>query len=65
MYKDDKPFESKLLFVNFKNRVVHLVVSKDMDNNICYVSTVYIPDILIREEDLKTKILNQIKNLKL
>ena len=54
-YKDDKPFESKLLYVDFQDQIIHIVVSKDVENNICYIITVYIPDILIWKEDFKTK----------
>lgn len=53
-YNDDKPFQSCLLLgESNSNRKLHVVVSTD--NEYIYIITAYYPDLLIWNDDFKTK----------
>jgi len=52
-YLEDKPFASYLFLGYIENRPIHVVASKGEE--ICYIITVYEPDLEIWNEDFKTK----------
>ena len=55
-YPDDKPYPS-FLILNFINaRPVHVVVARSEKDEVCFVVTVYEPDISIWSKDFKTKL---------
>jgi len=53
-YKNDKPFESALLFYK-EEKVLHIVFSFDEVSNIIYIITVYEPDTKHFHNDYKTR----------
>jgi hypothetical protein len=53
-YPDDEPFPSSLVFGVVKGRPLHLVFSTDESGN-KYIITLYEPDGLKWEPDLKTR----------
>jgi len=54
-YEDDKPFPSRLKLGFAGARPIHVVESKDQENKICHVITVYEPDSNIWNDDYKTR----------
>jgi hypothetical protein len=56
-YPGDQPFPSFLkLFFTEKGKPIHVVVSQDISNGICYVITAYVPDPSIWESNFKIKL---------
>lgn len=54
-YPDDKPYPSYLLFGLIKEKPIHVVVSIDSENKICYVITVYHPDPKFWQDDFRQR----------
>jgi len=54
-YPNDKPYPSFLLSGLVNGRALHLVVAKNMSDNICTIVTAYEPTLDIWENDFKTK----------
>lgn len=56
-YPEDKPFPSLLkLFYTGGGRAIHVVVSQDISNGVCYIITAYEPDPGIWETNFKNKL---------
>lgn len=53
-YKDDKPYPSFLCLKHTDNKAIHVVYAVDKENSIIVI-TVYEPDIIIWNDDFKTK----------
>ena len=54
-YFDDKPFPSKLILKFVNERPIHIVVAQNIETQECIIITCYEPDILIWNDDFKTK----------
>jgi hypothetical protein len=54
-YPDTKPFPSALMFGKAGERILHIVVGFDKEEEGCYIITVYEPDTEHFESDLKTR----------
>ena len=54
-YLDDKPYPSFLILGFCEEKVIHLVVAKNTQNQECIVVTAYIPNPAIWEEGFKIK----------
>lgn len=54
-YPNDVPFQSTLLLGYLDKRPIHVLVGKDPSTAICYIITVYEPDITIWEDDFKRR----------
>ena len=54
-YSDDKPYPSKLIFSMVNNRPIHIVYSKNIDDNTIIIITVYEPNFDIWQKDFKTR----------
>ena len=54
-YPDDSPYPSQLRLGWVNNKAIHVVVSKNAENNSCYVITAYYPSSEIWHEDFKTR----------
>ncbi|MEW6527748.1 MAG: DUF4258 domain-containing protein [Spirochaetota bacterium] len=54
-YIDDKPFSSYLMAYNDNVKIIHAVVSFDIENKICYIITAYYPDADHFEKDMITR----------
>ncbi len=55
VYDNDQPFPSKLLFAVVDEQPLHVVVSKDVKTQECYVVTAYIPTQEYFESDFTTR----------
>lgn len=53
-YPEDKPFPSYLVLGVVKERVLHIVVSSNIQED-CYIITAYEPDSAIWNEDFSSK----------
>ena len=54
-YPDDKPYPSFLLLGFANNRVIHLVLARNLSDDYCVVITAYEPSADIWERDFITK----------
>ncbi len=54
-YFDDKPFPSVLILYIGRKKPLHVVISLDNDNKVCYIITAYIPDLIHFESDYITR----------
>jgi hypothetical protein len=54
-YPDDKPFPSVLLLGCATDRALHVVLGVDIESQICYVITVYIPDPKLWDLDFRRR----------
>lgn len=54
-YTEDEPYPSYLFFSYVNKRPVHVLSALDIETKICYIITVYEPDIEIWSEDFKTR----------
>ena len=54
-YADSKPYPGCLVFGYSEETPIHVVVSIDMNSEIAYVITSYVPDTTHFEVDLKTR----------
>ena len=55
-YADDKPYPSFLILKFVNNKPVHVVVAKNVNENLCFVITVYEPGRTIWSKDFKNKL---------
>ena len=55
-YPDDRPYPSYLILKFVNNRPIHTVISKSDKDELCFVVTVYEPDLSIWAKDYKTKL---------
>src|SRR6266487_3801242 len=54
-YPDDTPYPSKLMLKFIHGFPLHVVVSQNMHDLVCYIITAYYPDPLLWSTDFKTK----------
>ena len=54
-YPDDQPLPSFLLLGRVVDRVVHVVLARDVKTRRCYVITAYEPDLARWEHDFKAR----------
>jgi hypothetical protein len=54
-YPDDRPFPSSLFLGFVRQKPLHVVVAFDAASETCYVITAYEPDLLIWNDDFKTR----------
>lgn len=54
-YPDDKPYPSRLMLGFSRNRILHVVLSSDDENETCHIITAYEPDPKIWTEDFRKK----------
>ena len=54
-YPDDKPYPSFLILGFRREKPIHLVIAKNVQDDECIVVTAYIPDPTIWMKDLKAK----------
>lgn len=54
-YPADSPFPSCLLLGSIDDRSLHVVVAKDMESGLCIIVTVYIPDVVLWQDDFKNR----------
>ncbi len=54
-YPDDQPFPSVLILGFERGEPVHLVAARDRTSGVCFVVTVYRPDLALWSEDFKTR----------
>lgn len=54
-YSDDTPLPSFLVLVYEISKPMHIVVAVDQSSETCYIVTVYIPDLVLWNEDMKTR----------
>lgn len=55
-YPDDFPYPSCLIFGKCKDgRVIHVVAGTNEDEEVLYIITSYIPNVIKFEDDLKTR----------
>ncbi len=54
-YEEDKPFPSALFFKLVNNRPLHVVAAFDEMRNKAYIITSYEPDLIIFENDYRTR----------
>lgn len=54
-YPDDKPFPSFLFLGFVRSKPLHVVVAFDAASQTCHVVTAYEPDLLIWNDDFKTR----------
>ena len=55
-YVDDKPYPSFLLLGFIKSKPLHVVISKNENENVCILITAYYPDNSIWDTTFKNKI---------
>lgn len=54
-YPNDKPYPSYLILAFVKNRPLHVLTALDKIEKMCYIITVYEPDIKLWHDDYKTR----------
>ncbi|OUC15152.1 MAG: hypothetical protein B0A82_08365 [Alkalinema sp. CACIAM 70d] len=52
---DDEPFPSYLILDFVKGRPVHVVISQDVESQICYVVTAYEPNISLWKDNFSKR----------
>jgi len=55
-YTDDKPYPSYLILSFVKQRPIHVVVAKNDVEEVCFVVTVYEPELSMWSNDYKNKL---------
>jgi len=53
-YLEDLPYPSYLILQNTKGHPIHVVLAFDESKKICYIVTVYEPDIAIWNDDFRS-----------
>ncbi len=54
-YEDDRPYPSVLIADISEDKALHVVAAFNLEDEICYIITAYIPDQNYFEEDLVTR----------
>ena len=54
-YPDDKPFPSALLMGSAGSRTLHVVAARDGARGKCYAVTVYEPDPMLWNDDMRSR----------